>query len=105
MYTKSKVLYKAYKLYFQYSVLLSQLAERAKSTVRDLDPELVDELKYMRIKSKTNELFVAPRDDFILIVLQNLPQIKAECHVKNCFSCVFNKDSAYANSKVSKTTK
>ena len=105
MYCKSKIHYDVFNFYFQYSVLLSQLAERAKSTVRDLDPDLVDELKYMRIKSKTNELFVAPRDDFILIVLQNLPQIKAECHVKNCFSCVFNKDSAYANSKVSKTTK
>ena len=56
---------------FQYSVLVSQLSERAKSIVRDLDPS--NELTYLRIKSKKHEVLVAPEDDFILIVVQNPP--------------------------------
>ena len=56
---------------FQYSVLVSQLSERAKSIVRDLDPS--NELTYLRIKSKKHEVLVAPEEDFILIVVQNPP--------------------------------
>ena len=59
--------------YFQqYSVLISQLSERAKSIVRDLDP--ANELTYLRIKSRKHEILVAPEDDFILIVVQNPPE-------------------------------
>ena len=57
---------------FQYSVLISQLSERAKSIVRDLDP--ANELTYLRIKSRKHEILVAPEDDFILIVVQNPPE-------------------------------
>merc|ERR1712141_873154 len=61
----------------QYSVLISQLSERAKSIVRDLDP--ANELTYLRIKSRKHEILVAPEDDFILIVVQNPPeQLKAD---------------------------
>ena len=56
---------------FQYSVLISSLAKRAKSTVRDLDP--TNELTYLRIKSKKHEVLVAPDEDYILIVVQNPP--------------------------------
>ena len=56
----------------QYSVLISQLSERAKSIVRDLDP--ANELTYLRIKSRKHEILVAPEDDFILIVVQNPPE-------------------------------
>ena len=61
-------------LYFvlQYSVLVSQLSERAKSIVRDLDP--ANELTYLRIRSKKHEVLVAPEEDFILIVVQNPPE-------------------------------
>jgi len=52
--------------------LVSQLSERAKSIVRDLDPS--NELTYLRIKSKKHEVLVAPEDDFILIVVQNPPE-------------------------------
>jgi len=58
-------------------VLVSQLSERAKSIVRDLDP--ANELTYLRIRSKKHEVLVAPEDDFILIVVQNPPeQLKAD---------------------------
>ena len=57
---------------FQYSVLVSQLSERAKSIVRDLDP--ANELTYLRIRSKKHEVLVAPEEDFILIVVQNPPE-------------------------------
>ena len=56
----------------QYSVLVSQLSERAKSIVRDLDP--ANELTYLRIRSKKHEVLVAPEEDFILIVVQNPPE-------------------------------
>ena len=67
----------AFLTIFQYSVLVSQLSERAKSIVRDLDP--ANELTYLRIRSKKHEVLVAPEDDFILIVVQNPPeQLKAD---------------------------
>ena len=54
-----------------YSVLVSSLAKRAKSIVRDLDP--TNELTYLRIKSKKHEVLVAPDQDYMLIVVQNPP--------------------------------
>ena len=39
---------------FQYSVLISSLAKRAKSIVRDLDP--TNELRYLRIRSRKHEV-------------------------------------------------
>ncbi len=56
---------------FQYSVLISSLAKRAKSIVRDLDP--TNELTYLRVKSRKHEVLVAPDEDYILIVVQNPP--------------------------------
>ena len=47
---------------------MSQLAERAKCLVRDLDP--TNELTFVRIASKKHEVLVAPDLDYILIVLQ-----------------------------------
>ncbi len=49
---------------FKYSVLVSQLSDRAKSIVRDLDPS--NELTYLRIKSKKHEVLV--RCHFIYIL-------------------------------------
>ena len=56
---------------FQYSVLISSLAKRAKSIVRDLDP--TNELTYLRVKSRKHEVLIAPDEDYILIVVQNPP--------------------------------
>ncbi|TPX44072.1 hypothetical protein SeLEV6574_g04729 [Synchytrium endobioticum] len=41
----------------QYSTLVSQLAAKAKASVRDLDPE--DDLTFLRIRSKKHEIMVA----------------------------------------------
>ncbi|XP_063217024.1 dynein light chain roadblock-type 2 [Bacillus rossius redtenbacheri] len=53
----------------QYAGLISQLADKARSVVRDLDP--TNDLTFLRIRSKKNEIMVAPDKEFILIVIQN----------------------------------
>nr|CAD7393032.1 unnamed protein product [Timema cristinae] len=53
----------------QYSGLISQLSDRARSVVRDLDP--TNDLTFLRIRSKKHEIMVAPDKEFILIVIQN----------------------------------
>lgn len=66
---------KKYFFFSQYSVLISQLSDRAKSIVRELDG--TNELVYLRIQSKKHEILVAPEEDFILIVVQD-PSKKPE---------------------------
>ena len=71
-----KLIFKKKKIFFsQYSVLISQLSDRAKSIVRELDG--TNELVYLRIQSKKHEILVAPEEDFILIVVQD-PSKKPE---------------------------
>ncbi|GLV44656.1 roadblock [Carabus blaptoides fortunei] len=53
----------------QYAGLISSLADKARSVVRDLDP--TNELTFLRIRSKKHEIMVAPDKEFILIVVQN----------------------------------
>lgn len=53
----------------QYAGLMSQLADKARSVVRDLDPG--NDLTFLRVRSKKHEIMVAPDKDFILIVIQN----------------------------------
>ncbi|KAL2912916.1 Dynein light chain roadblock-type 2 [Polyrhizophydium stewartii] len=53
----------------QISTLVTQLASRGKSVVRDLDPE--DELTFLRIRSKKHEIMVAETKQYLLIVIQN----------------------------------
>jgi len=52
----------------QYSAEISQLAERAKCMVRDLDP--TNSLTFVRIASRKHEVLVAPDLEYIMIVLQ-----------------------------------
>ncbi|CAE8594500.1 unnamed protein product, partial [Polarella glacialis] len=52
----------------QYSALISQLAAKARSVVRDLDPQ--NDLTFLRIRSKKQEIMVAPDRDYMLIVIQ-----------------------------------
>eukprot|EP01015_Nassula_variabilis_P031029 TRINITY_DN6925_c0_g1_i7.p2 TRINITY_DN6925_c0_g1~~TRINITY_DN6925_c0_g1_i7.p2 ORF type:complete len:107 (+),score=28.99 TRINITY_DN6925_c0_g1_i7:162-482(+) len=47
---------------------IPQLTQKARSTIRDLDPQ--NELTFLRIRSKNNEIMVAPDKDFMLIVVQ-----------------------------------
>ena len=42
----------------------------AKSAVRDLDPQ--NELHFIRVRNKEQEIMVAPTEDLILIVVQHI---------------------------------
>ncbi|CEP00454.1 Dynein light chain roadblock [Plasmodiophora brassicae] len=53
----------------EYSAQLSQLAAKARSVIRDLDPQ--NDLTFMRIRSVKHEIMVAPDKDFLMIVIQN----------------------------------
>jgi dynein light chain roadblock-type len=54
---------------FKYAASITQLAAKAKSVVRDLDPQ--NDLTFLRIRSKRHEIMVAPDKDFLLIVIQD----------------------------------
>merc|ERR1719320_1133595 len=53
----------------QYGHMVAELAEKAKSIVRDLDP--TNSLTFFRLKSTTHEVLVAPEEHFIILVLQH----------------------------------
>uniref|UniRef100_A0A0G4ICD2 Dynein light chain roadblock n=1 Tax=Chromera velia CCMP2878 TaxID=1169474 RepID=A0A0G4ICD2_9ALVE len=53
----------------QYSALISQLCAQARSVVRDLDPQ--NDLTFLRVRSKRDEIMVAPDREYILIVIQD----------------------------------
>jgi len=53
----------------QYAGLVHQLAIKARSTVRDIDPQ--NDLTFLRLRSKKHEIMIAPDKDYILIVIQN----------------------------------
>uniref|UniRef100_A0A2K6GY82 Dynein light chain roadblock-type 2 n=1 Tax=Propithecus coquereli TaxID=379532 RepID=A0A2K6GY82_PROCO len=53
----------------QYAGLLHQLTTKARSTVRDIDPQ--NDLTFLRIRSKKHEIMVAPDKEYLLIVIQN----------------------------------
>ncbi|KAL9883081.1 dynein light chain roadblock-type 2-like [Glossina fuscipes fuscipes] len=53
----------------QYADLMSQLTDKARSVVRDLDPS--NDLTFLRVRSKKHEIMMAPNRDFILVVIQN----------------------------------
>ncbi|XP_070532659.1 dynein light chain roadblock-type 2-like [Ptychodera flava] len=53
----------------QLSNALQNVTALARSVVRDVDPQ--NDLTFLRIRSKKNEIMVAPEDGYILIVIQN----------------------------------
>lgn len=53
----------------RYAALIMNLASKARSAVRELDP--LNDLTFLRIRSKKHEILVAPEKEFILIVVQN----------------------------------
>lgn len=55
-------------LAIQYAGLLQQLAQKAKSAIRELEP--TNDLVFIRLRSKKHEILVAPEKDFLLIVIQ-----------------------------------
>ena len=58
-----------YTLLFQYSGLLARFTAKAMQIVRAMDP--ANELYYLRVSSKKNEILIAPDDNFTMVVMQN----------------------------------
>lgn len=52
-----------------HAALISQLAAKAKSTIRTLDP--TNDMTFLRIRSKKHEIMIAPGKEYALIVIQN----------------------------------
>ncbi len=52
-----------------YTSTVSQLALKASSLVRTLDDS--DELTFLRIRSKKQEIMIAPDKEYCLVVIQN----------------------------------
>ena len=48
---------------------VAQLARKARSVVRDLDP--LNDLVFFRVRAKTKEVMVAPSEHLFLIVIQD----------------------------------
>ena len=57
----------------QYAGLVSQLALKTRTVVRELDTE--DDLQYIRVRSKKHEIMIAPNfekdQQFLLVVIQD----------------------------------
>jgi len=53
----------------QYASLLHKLAIQARNCVRDTDPQ--NDLTFLRVRSKKNEIMIAPDKDYMLVVIQN----------------------------------
>lgn len=51
-----------------YAELIPDLAAMARSMVRDLDPQ--NDLEFLRIRSKENEIMISSHDEFTLIAIQ-----------------------------------
>ncbi|GMI37934.1 hypothetical protein TrCOL_g5138 [Triparma columacea] len=52
-----------------YAALITQLALKAASVARTLDP--TDDLTFLRIRSRKHEVMVAPDKEYLLVVVQN----------------------------------
>ncbi|EDO45898.1 predicted protein [Nematostella vectensis] len=48
---------------------IQSMTQMARSAVRDLDP--LNDLKFLRIRSRKYEILVAPENDYTLIVIQS----------------------------------
>uniref|UniRef100_A0A8C7J9N4 Dynein light chain roadblock-type 2 n=1 Tax=Oncorhynchus kisutch TaxID=8019 RepID=A0A8C7J9N4_ONCKI len=75
----------------QYAGLLHQLTMKARSTVRDLDPQ--NDLTFLRIRSKKHEIMVAPDKEYLLIVIQVQFNRELEEQLGVLFSLVFHQFS------------
>ncbi|CAF4212635.1 unnamed protein product [Rotaria sordida] len=52
----------------QYAALIKSLSDKARSTIRDIDP--TNELIFFRMRTKKHEILVAPDKEYTMIVLQ-----------------------------------
>ncbi|XP_046334956.1 dynein light chain roadblock-type 2-like [Haliotis cracherodii] len=53
----------------QYAGLIHSLAAKAKSCIRDIDPQ--NELCFFRLRTKKHEIMCAPDQDYLMIVIQS----------------------------------
>uniref|UniRef100_A0A7S3CW28 Dynein light chain roadblock n=1 Tax=Strombidium rassoulzadegani TaxID=1082188 RepID=A0A7S3CW28_9SPIT len=53
----------------QYALKVTDLAKKARSVVRDIDP--LNDLTFFRVRSKKQEIMVAPDKNLFLIVIQD----------------------------------
>ena len=56
-------------LYYCFFGFLFQLASKARSVIRTLDPQ--NDITFLRVRSKKHEIMVAPDKDYLLFVIQN----------------------------------
>jgi len=54
----------------KYSELISSLTSRGRSLIRELDPE--NDLIFLRVRTKQDEIMIAPDKEFMLIVIQKI---------------------------------
>ena len=57
------------KTTLQYSAIISQLTGKARSAIRDLDPQ--NDLTFLRIRSQKHEILISPDKDYTLVVIQD----------------------------------
>ncbi|XP_059098933.1 dynein light chain roadblock-type 2-like isoform X1 [Tigriopus californicus] len=62
-----------------YSAILSRLTDQARSAIRDLDP--LNEVTFIRLRSRKNEILIAPDKEFNLIVVQTPADVESN-HAK-----------------------
>nr|XP_042895682.1 dynein light chain roadblock-type 2 isoform X2 [Parasteatoda tepidariorum] len=53
----------------EYAGLITHLLDKARQTVKELDN--TNELTFLRIRTKKNELLIAPDKEYMMIVIQN----------------------------------
>ncbi|KAG2379635.1 hypothetical protein C9374_006752 [Naegleria lovaniensis] len=53
----------------KYAANITQLVAKARSVVRDLNPQ--NDLTFLRVRTKLHEILIAPDKEYILIVVQN----------------------------------
>ncbi|KAI1722749.1 roadblock/LC7 domain-containing protein [Ditylenchus destructor] len=51
----------------QYSALLQQLCDKSKSVIKDMDPS--NDLTFLRLRTKKNEIMIAPDRDYLIAVI------------------------------------
>ncbi|ETN70523.1 hypothetical protein RB195_020881 [Necator americanus] len=54
----------------RHTALLQQLCEKSKSVIRELDGS--NDLTFLRLRTKKNEIMIAPDKDYLLAVIENL---------------------------------
>lgn len=58
-----------------YAKYISLLTKKARSMIRDLDPS--NDLSFLRIKTKNEEILVTPDKDYMLIAIQG-PRVQKD---------------------------